>query len=51
MISLFSSKQTSVVLSMAEVEYIAACSTSSEALWLRKLLIGLFDLDLEVNCI
>jgi hypothetical protein len=44
-------KQTSVALSMAEVEYIAACSASSEAVWLQKLLAGLFDLELEATCI
>jgi hypothetical protein len=51
MISWFSRKQTSVALSMTEAEYIAACSTSNEAVWLRKLLAGLFDLELEVTCI
>jgi hypothetical protein len=38
MISWFSGNQTSVVLSTAEAEYIAACSTSSEAVWPQKLL-------------
>jgi hypothetical protein len=51
MISWLSRKQTSVALSMAEAEYIAACSSSSEAMWLQKLLAGLFDLELEVTCI
>jgi hypothetical protein len=51
MISWFSKKQTSVALSIAEAKYIAACSTSSEAVWLRKLLTGLFDLKLEATCI
>jgi hypothetical protein len=27
------------------------CSTSSEAVWLQKLLAGLFDLELEATCI
>jgi hypothetical protein len=40
-----------VVLSTAEAEYIAACSSSSEAVWLRKLLARLFDLELEATCI
>jgi hypothetical protein len=40
-----------VALSMAEAEYIAACSACSEAVWLRKLLTGLFDLELEETCI
>jgi len=38
MISWFSRKQTSVGLSITEAEYIAACSSCSEAVWLRKLL-------------
>jgi hypothetical protein len=37
MISWFSRKQTSVALSTTEAEYIAACSASSEAVWLQKL--------------
>jgi hypothetical protein len=40
-----------VALSTAEVEYIAAGSASCEAVWLQKLLAGLFDLELEVTCI
>jgi hypothetical protein len=51
MISWFSRKQTSVALSTTEAEYIAACSASNEAVWLRKLLAGLFDLELEATCI
>jgi len=34
MISWFSRKQSSVALSTTEAEYIAACSTSCEAIWL-----------------
>jgi hypothetical protein len=34
MISWFSRKQTSVALNTAKAEYIAACSTSSKAVWL-----------------
>jgi hypothetical protein len=37
--------------SMAEAEYIVACSASSEAVWLQKLLARLFDLELEATCI
>ena len=33
-----SRKQSSIALNTAEVEYIAACSASCEAIWLRKLL-------------
>jgi hypothetical protein len=51
MISCLNKKQTSVALSTAEEEYIATCSASSEVVWLRKFLVGLFDLELEVNCI
>jgi hypothetical protein len=51
MISWFSRKKMSMVLSMAKAKYIAACSASSEALWPQKLLSGLFDLESEVSCI
>jgi hypothetical protein len=42
-----SRKQSSISLSTAEAEYIAACSTSCEAIWLRMLLTYLFDLEME----
>ena len=48
MISWYSRKQTSVALSTAESEYIAACGASKEAVWLRKLLACLFDQELDV---
>ena len=51
MISWFSRKQTSVSLSMAEAEYIAACFASCEAIWLRKLMSGLFNLELDTTVI
>ena len=35
-ISWFSMKQSSVALSTAEAEYIAACSASWEAIWIQK---------------
>jgi hypothetical protein len=44
MISWLSRKQTSVELSTAEAKYIATSVASHEAVWLRKLLAGLFDL-------
>ena len=44
-------KQTSVALSIVEAEYIVVCSTSSEAVWIQKLLVGLFDLKLKATCI
>ena len=43
-ISWFSRKQSYVVLSTAEAEYVIACSVSCEVVWLRKLLSDLFDL-------
>jgi len=46
MIAWLSRKKTSVPLSTVEAEYIEACSASSEVVWLRKLLVGLFDLEL-----
>ena len=51
MISWFIRKQSSVALSTVEAEYIAACSASCEAIWLRKLLSGLFNLELETTVI
>ena len=50
-ISWFSRKQSYVALTIAEVEYVAACSASCEAVWLRKLLSGLIDLQLDATCI
>ena len=50
-ISWLSKKQSSVALSTAEAEYIAACLASGEAVWLRKLLIGLVDLEMDETCI
>ena len=40
-----------MALSTAEVEYVAACSASCEAVWLRKLLSNLFDLQLDATYI
>jgi hypothetical protein len=51
MIAWFIRKKNDVALSTPEEEYIVACSSSKEAVWLRKLLAGLFDLELKVNCI
>jgi hypothetical protein len=44
-------KQSTIALSTAEAEYIAACSASCEAIWLRKLLTGRFDLEMEATVI
>jgi hypothetical protein len=51
MISWFSRKQTFVALSTTEAEYITASVTSREAVWLQKLLAGLFDQELETTLI
>ena len=40
-----------MALSTTEVEYVTACLASCEAVWLRKLLSGLFDLELDATCI
>ena len=50
-ISCFSRKQSCVALSTAEAEYVAACSSSCEVVWLRKLLSNLFDLQLDATFI
>ena len=47
-ISWFSRKQSCVALSTTEAEYVAACC---EAVWLRKLLFDIFDLQLDATCI
>ena len=44
-------KQMSVVLNTTKTEYIATCSASSKAMWLRKMLSGLFDLEMDATCI
>jgi hypothetical protein len=51
MISWQSRKQSSIALSTAEAEYIDACSASCEVIWLRKLLTGLFDLEMRETAI
>ena len=50
-ISWFSRNQSYVALSIAEAEYVAACSASCEAVWLWKLLSDLFDLQMDATCI
>ena len=42
--SWFSKKQSCVVLSIAEAEYVTVCSASCEVVWLNKLLSDLVDL-------
>jgi hypothetical protein len=51
MISWQSRKQSSIALSTAEAEYIAACFASYEAIWLRKLLTSLSDLEMRATVI
>jgi hypothetical protein len=51
MISWQSSKQSSISLSTAEVEYIATCSASCEAIWLRNLMTDLFDIEMRATAI
>ena len=43
-ISWFRRKQSCVALIIVEAEYVATCSASCEAIWLRNLLYDLFDL-------
>ena len=50
-ISWFCRTQSRVALCTTEAEYVAACSASCEAVWLRKLLSDLFDLQLDATCI
>ena len=40
-----------MALSIDEAEYVATCLASYEAVWLRKLLSDLFDLQLDATCI
>ena len=51
MISWFSRKQSSVSLSTAEEKYIAAWSASCGAIWLRKIMSRLFNLELDTTMI
>jgi hypothetical protein len=44
-------KQSSIALSTTEAKYIASCSANCEAIWFRKLLTGLFDLEMEATVI
>ena len=44
-VSCFNRKQKSVALSSVEAEYKPASQASCEALWLRKLMVDLFDME------
>ena len=50
-ISWFNMKQSCATLSTTEVEYVASCLASCEAVWLRKLLSDLFDLQMDATFI
>eukprot|EP00253_Pinus_taeda_P023857 PITA_23857 len=41
-VSWYSRKQRSIALSIAEAEYMAASQAACEAIWMRKILVGLF---------
>jgi hypothetical protein len=51
LVSWFSRKQKSVVLSSVEAEYMAANQANCEAIWLRKMLVGLFGQELPPTVI
>jgi hypothetical protein len=51
MISWKSMKQSNIALNTTEEEYIVACSANCESIWIRKLLTGLFDLEMEETMI
>jgi hypothetical protein len=44
-------KKSIISLIIVEVEYIVACSSSCESIWLQNLLTGLFDLGMEETMI
>ena len=48
---MFSRKQKSVALSSAKAEYMATSLASCEGMWLRKLLSGLFECELEATVV
>ena len=49
MISWLSGKQTSVALSTTEDKYIATCLACIKAVWIHKLLTGLFDIEMDAT--
>jgi hypothetical protein len=50
-VSWFIRKRKSVALSIAEAEYMEASLAACEAIWLRKMLMGLFGQELETTII
>ena len=49
--SWFSRKQKSIALSSAEAKYMAASIATCEGMWLRNLLSGLFECELEATVV
>ena len=50
-VSWYGRKQRSMALSSAEAEYVAASLATCEAIWMRKILVGLFDSHLDPTMI
>ena len=42
MVAWYSKKHRSIALSLTEVEYMASSQATCEAIWMRKILVGLF---------
>ena len=51
MISWFNRKQRSVALNSAEAEYMALSQEACEAIWMRKILVGLFGQQIDPTVI
>jgi hypothetical protein len=51
MVSWRNKNKSCVALSMVEVEHVATCAMSREAIWLQKLLSGLFGIRVEATYI
>ena len=49
-VSWYSRKQISVTLSSAEAKYMATSLAACEAIWMRKILVGLFRFTLRAYC-
>jgi hypothetical protein len=50
-VSWYNKKQRSMALSSTEVEYMAASQAACEAIWMRKILVGLFGSHLDLTMI
>jgi hypothetical protein len=50
-VSWYNRKQRSVALSSVEVEYMATSQAACEAIWMRKILVGLFGSHLDPTVI